>query len=454
MLAGPQATTLLDVTVQGDVDLTGLERVGRPLRCQNCRFTGAFRGTDLILERIVDFSGTTFEGPVDLSAALFQDRAGFENVVFAGPATFGSTRFTADASFADTEFHAPALFDRAQFGAAAALADTTFGADASFQAAQFTGGADFAGADFGGPSNFAAAGFGQRSSFARATFSKLAEFRGAAFPAGANLGVEKFNQGFNLESVTAGGSIEFLGAALEGEGVLANLSSTGTVALDGIRVLEGNSQLFLDQISVARLTMDVEEIAAVRGRNVQKSVLKLVEKSGRESGDLALANRARFQLLDLEGDEKRGFSRLVDRLLLRDVGGYLVRPSHPLVTLLLAILMAGLMRSARPLEVVASVWRAERDSATGFKRRAHLVLLQAGKATEKLLDGISSTVQVAISRKADHIKREDSERILDHVRVWVLWGEFLAYKTLLAAFLLALGNSNSTVRQLLEAVTG
>jgi hypothetical protein len=63
-------------------------------------------------------------------------------------------------------------------------------------------------------------------------------------------------------------------------------------------------------------------------------------------------------------------------------------------------------------------------------------------------------VNIAIRRKPDHFQRVDSDRVRDHARFWLLGGEFLVYKILIAVFLLALGNSNSTVRQLLDAVTG
>jgi hypothetical protein len=452
-----QPANLSGVRVEGDLDLSGIETVTRPLRCQGCRFTGKVVATDLILERIVDLSGSVFDGPVDFSAALFRDRAGFENVLFNQGATFGSTRFLADASFAQTRFGGPAVFDRAQFGAGALFSDTSFASDAGFQATQFGAGADFAGSEFRGASNFTSTSFGKRVSFARSRFTRVAEFRGAALSGGANMGVEKFNEGFSLEAVTAAGSIEFLGAALQGEGAFNNFSSTGVLALDGIRLLGPDSAIFLDQLSVSRLTMDVEQIGAAQGRNVQKTVLELVEKSGRESGDLALANRARFQLLDLEGEEKEGFARLVDRLLFRDVSGYLVRPLHPLVTLLILVFIGGMVRSARSLRIGVTGWwssRSSRQSPATVWDRLRRALLLSEKAVSRVLGGVSKAMNVAVRRKPDHIKLENPDRVSDYLKVGLLWGEFLTYKLVFAVFVLALGNSNSTVRQLLDAVTG
>ncbi|HEU4868455.1 MAG TPA: pentapeptide repeat-containing protein [Actinomycetota bacterium] len=456
MLAGDQAATLSGLRVEGDLNLAALQNVRRPLRCQSCRFTGRITGTDLIFERIVDFNGSVFEGPVDLSAVLFRDRAGFEGVTFSGPVTFGSTRFLADASFAGTQFQGAAVFDRVQFSGGALFSDAVFASDAGFQATQFGSGADFAGADFEAAAIFASAGFGKKVSFARSNFAGAAEFRGAVLSGGANLGVERFDQGVSLEAVTAAGSVEFLGAALQGEGVFNNFASTGLLALDGIRVLGSNSGLFLDQISVSRLTMDVDQIEVVQGRNVQKTVLKLVEKSGRESGDLALANRARFQLLDLEGEEKEGFWRWWDRLVFRDISGYLVRPIHPLVTLAILLLAGAMIRSAGSLRLGFMSWWRSRSSTPEpptLRGKLRAWLLLGEKGVSRVLEGLSRTLNVAIRRKAE-IKLENRERVRDYLMAGLLWGEFLLYKLVFAIFVLALGNSNSTVRQLLDAVTG
>lgn len=457
MLAGTEATNLAGVTVLGDVDLGRLEQVARPLRCRDCRFTGSFQGIDLILERIVDFSGSVFEGPFDMSAALFRDRAGFEEVVFAGPAVFGSARFLADASFGRSEFQGPAGFDRIQFGAAAGFSGSTFAGDTGFERAQFAMGADFAGARFRARSSFADASFARRVSFARAEFAEEASFTGAFLGAGGNFGVQSFSRGCSFEGVNAAGSTEFLGAGLAGEGVFNNFSSTGTLALDGIRMVGADARLFLDRVAVSRFTMDVDQVNHVAGPAVRKEALAKVEQAGRESGDLALANRARFRLLDLEGADKQGFARLWDRLILRNVGGYLVRPINPLVTLLVLVLIGGLIRSARSLRHGMRSWwaaRPENGGSRGLRARMHRGLLISEKAVARLLSGISRAMNVAVRRKPDHIKLDDPERARSYLAVGVLWGEFLVYKLMIAVFLLALGNSNATVRQLLDAVTG
>lgn len=457
IMAGDEAADLAGLTVEGDLDLRSLQRVARPFRCRGCRFTGAVVATDLIFERIVDVRGSVFEGSTDLSAAIFEDRAGFEDTKFAGPATFGLTRFLAGASFAGSDFDEAAVFERAQFGDDAVFSDTVFAGDADFEAARFNEAADFAGADFAADGNFAAADFAERASFVRADFAGTANFRGATMAAGANLRVNEFAGDLMLAEVTAGGSIEFTGALLYKNGFFVNLSSTGTLVLEGMD-LHPDAELLMDRIGADGLTMDVErQIDFVQGTLVKANVLELVERTGRESGDLALANRARFELLDLQGERKEGLDRVVDRLVFRDVGGYLVRPLNPIRALLLLILTGGLIRSARSVGSSVRGWSQAgmlRMSSASPRQLLHRVLLMLEKATARVLAGIAATMKVAVKPKADHIRLGDPERTREYLKVGVLWCEFLVYKLVFAAIVLSLGNSNPTVRQLLDAVTG
>ncbi|MBW3590885.1 MAG: pentapeptide repeat-containing protein [Actinobacteria bacterium] len=457
IMAGDEAADLADLTVEGDLDLRSLRQVVRPFRCQRCRFTGAVVATDLIFERIVDVRGSVFEGPTDLSAAIFEDRAGFEDSQFEGPATFGLTRFLAGASFAGSEFGEAAVFERAQFGDDAVFSNANFASGADFEAARFNETAEFAGAGFAADGNFAAADFTERASFVRADFAGTANFRGATMAAGANLGVNEFAGDLMLAGVTAGGSIEFPGAVLYEDGFFVNLSSTGTLVLEEM-LLHPDAELLMDRIGADGLTMDVErQIDFVQGTLVKERVLELVERTGRESGDLALANRARFQLMDLQGERKEGLDRAVDRLVFRDVGGYLVRPLNPIRALLLLILTGGLIRSARSLGESVRGWRQAgmlRRGSASPRQLLHRVLLMLEKATARVLAGIAATMKVAVKPKADHIKLGDPERTREYLKVGVLWCEFLVYKLVFAAIVLTLGNSNPTIRQLLDAVTG
>lgn len=457
IVTGARGADLAGVTVEGDLDLRDLESIARPFRCRSCRFTGAFIATDLIFERIVDLSGSVFEAPADFSAAIFEDRAGLEGARFAESVTFGLTRFLSGASLAGVEFGESAAFERARFGGDAGFEEAAFASEARFEAAQFDERADFAGASFAAAADFSATGFAERASFVRAEFGRVADFGGATMADGANLGANVFRQGLMLVGVTAGGLIEFPGAVLFQEGFFVNLSSTGSLVLDGMS-LHPEAELFMDGLAVDRLILDVErQVDFVQGPAVKTRVLELVERTGRESGDLALANRARFRLLDMQGARKEGLDRVVDRLIFRDVGGYLVRPLNPIIALLSLIMAGGLIRSARPLgDTLRNWWPASASGGDSLNARQVLrrVLLTLEKATARILAGIAAAMRVAVKRKADHIELGDPERTREYLMVGVLWCEFLVYKLVFATIVLALGNSNSAVRQLLDAVTG
>jgi hypothetical protein len=61
---------------------------------------------------------------------------------------------------------------------------------------------------------------------------------------------------------------------------------------------------------------------------------------------------------------------------------------------------------------------------------------------------------VAFRPKPNNIKVDDPERPASYIVALVRLVEFLVYKVVLAVFLLALGNSNASVRQLLDTVRG
>ena len=86
-------------------------------------------------------------------------------------------------------------------------------------------------------------------------------------------------------------------------------------------------------------------------------------------------------------------------------------------------------------------------------------LLDAVKAALKspyrvgvsLAGGLHDAFASAFRKKAE-ISIADRAQIGQYVFATLKWGEFLAYKVLIALFILSLGNSNSTIRQLLDAV--
>ena len=453
-----EAVNLVGVRVEGDVDLRSLDVVARPFRCQSCRLTGSFNAADVIFERTVDLTDSTLEGALDLGASVLKERASFDRARVGGPATLVSTRFLANASFTGADFAGTARFDRTQWAEGAFFGQGSFDDEASFSGAEFRAKADFGQRRFGAGGDFAGAVFGERASFSLADFTGPARFGGVELRRGGSFRLARFRAGGTYDRVAAGGSLEFDGAVIERDTSFDNLGSSGSLSLVGIRLTDAN--LFMEQLSAQDFSMDVGTVEAVRGRNPQKQILALIERSAQERGELSVANDARYRHLSLASKEHDELvPRMADAVLYRGVAGYLVRPSHPLAALLVLIAAAGLIRSAPGLWSMVGGWArqrrtraANRFGATMVQRSRHRVL-GFEKAVAVVLNGVARSFAVAFRPKPG-IAVEDSERVRSYLLAGVLWVEFIACKLLLAISVLALGNSNATIRQLLDAVRG
>ncbi|MDQ3681068.1 MAG: pentapeptide repeat-containing protein [Actinomycetota bacterium] len=423
---------LVGATVEGDVDLRSFGTLTRPFRCQRCRFTGSLKAADLVFERIVEVSNSTVEGPLELRGAVFRDRANFEATRFLMTADLTAARFLGDVSFGGASFVGNATFRSAKFEAKADFVQLQFAAASDFDGVFFTDGVSFLLAEFNdGPS-----------------------FRGSEFRAGGSFRLLRLRAGAAFDRMTSGGVLEFDGAVFEGDVSLTNLSSSGSISLEGV-IFQGSS-LFMDQLSVRDLSMDVRAVNAVRGRNPQKAILKLIERSAQERGDLSLANDARYELLSIESRERDDVvGRLLDVLFYRAMGGYLVRPLHPLITLLMLLAGATLLRSVPALLLRArrGPERAQASAARPVSRIdwSRQAVLDVEKTVTVVLNALATSIAVAF-RPKPAIKLEDPDHAPAYFLAACRWGEFLAYKLLLTVFLLALGNSSSTIRQIMDTV--
>jgi hypothetical protein len=250
-----------------------------------------------------------------------------------------------------------------------------------------------------------------------------------------------------FERLNARGPVDFTGASFEAGADLRNLVSSSSLSLRRIQIIGetracgegarepprgGHACLFIEGIGVQDVHIDVGAVAAVHGRVVQKQTLLRIERSAEARKDIPTANGARFRRLSMEGDEKTGLARHVDTVLYRGVAGYLVRPSHPLLTFLLLLMAASFVRA----------FRARRR---GPHREA--------SAGGLLAMGLAASLPVALRRKPE-VAVADVEGVRSSVAVGGAWLEFLAYRVLAAVFLVALGNSNATIRQILDSVLG
>lgn len=471
-LAAGRGVDQAGALVEGTLDLRSLGTVSQPFRCRECTFSGTIDATDVTFQGIVDLSGAVVEGDLlltgarvaaplildaspartseiqgqtDLRLARFQDVASMEGARFLGPTDSTSTQFTGNASFAKADFMTTASFDRAHFGAMSSFAGAS------------TEGLTMERATFAGPALFGQHTFHEDLHLTGTTFQDSADFTLAEFEGRASLDSVNFERGasFRLASassatfrgVQARGPLIFDGAVFMDGASLANLTAHDLLSLQSLRVL-AEEGLELDQLSAATLLLDVSTVAQVRGVAVRQEILGLLEKSAAASGDLPLANDARFQRLTLDASQSGPAYQVLDRLILRETAGYLVRPVYPLRALACLLLLGAIVRA------LPTWWSNARVALLSLRLRStsgdpgwtHTRMSNA----RVFVSGLWAAAHQMVARRwrADESHTDE----LPSGGTVALGSEFLAHKVLIVVFLLSLGNSSPTVRQIIDAV--
>jgi uncharacterized protein YjbI with pentapeptide repeats len=433
-----------NVVIRGTLDLRPLHTVDVALSCTKCELDGAFIAEDVVFRRPVNLSGTKIDGgvnakgarfeqfatfgtpwglptelngKVDFSLAVFDGLVSFDRVRLADVASFSLARFRSDADFVglSTSGRAPTTFAGAAFGGAVTFLNAVFGTDVVFENAAFDSPASFRLAIFAGEGRFWRCDFRSRADFGQTTFSGPADFLGAYFGGDATfLGTTFGNRGaagaLSLNHAVAAGTLDFTGAHLQG---LADFSSVvaRSLSLKGA-VLERGTRLAMSDVVAQDFFLRPSDVGYVETAPVQRRVLGLIELSAKNRGDLGLANEAHYRLR--ESAARGRWWTPLDTVFYRGVAGYLVRPWHPLLILIMIGLVAATARIV--------------------SRRAR----PGGGWTHAVLD----TFALAGPR------RDDREKPRALVRA-----ETLVYRVLLVVALIALANSNPTLRQMFDALS-
>jgi hypothetical protein len=425
--------SLEGATLKGDLDFRGFDVVKHPLSCRNCTIEGRILADDVVFDATLDLSGVEISGPVLMRRAtarapvLFGPTSGDSGraSVFGSGADFGFTRFEDLATFADASFAKTADFTTTRFNSAV-FADATFEHDVLFDRTTFGGEADFRDGAFNGTASFAAAQFDDRAEFSNATFARLADFGEARFGRDATfLGTLFTYGGGERYGVTFGGAVSerdlvFDLAQFSGGGIFRQTVAGRTLSFAGADLASTRKFLVFDRSSAEGISMDVDDALAVVAPEDREHVLRLIETGAKASGDLGVANDARFSIEMLESRDEAWWRRAMNLVFYRLIAGYFVRPFHPLAAL---FLLAGLV----------SIWRVARSraAATGLVRRARIELSSFGREFVGTLTLIG--------------RGGGSER--DGRRV-----ETFAYRVLVVCALICLGNSNPTLREMFDAV--
>jgi uncharacterized protein YjbI with pentapeptide repeats len=403
-----------NVVIRGDIRVP--TQVKAPVTIRHSVVLGRFNASSSTFDQLVDLSGTSVHGTLDLSFArttgpillegfTSRARANFDYAFFGDAAVFSSAHFDARATFAGTTFADGALlnhaafkrtadFRYAQFRGDTQFVRSTFNARVWFAGTEFDSAADFSRSEFDGNVSFSTAHFRRSLDLSAAMFcgEKPVRFADAHFDGGATFVLAGFSAGASFLRTTAAGDMDFEGTTFDGN---AWFQRSRFEAVADFRRADFSNVLNFDEAELSQLDlsgatleagplvlpdprlgpghlddirMDPGEIGDVRAGNNRETrasrehALSLVESAARSAGDLSAANEAAERRLTLERQDRGSALAVLDWAIYWGVLGYLVRPLHPLFALLALILIGATVRSARR----ARAKRSLRGAAGGF----------------------------------------------------------------------------------------
>jgi hypothetical protein len=482
-----------DVTFARTLDLSGARIVGR-LDAAGAIFNGPVLfgavprpallhgGADFslaVFNDLATFAGASLQGEAAFTLAKFHGDASFAGAAFA-KADFDNTSFSGPADFDASTFAQPSVFAGASFAARAGFREASFSSSASFLGSVFSGVADFTQAEFGGGATFDVAQFVSNASFLKATFmgtapGLAASFVGTGASGDVDFSFASFQMPQPLSAVTGGGpagtTSDGAAAAPDVVPLVASffgLASAGTVSFRSA-AFEPGYAIQMNDISAKGLVMTIGTAGSVADgpddvtKEQQRHVLELIQASAKGRGDLGRANDAYFRLRTLVS---RGYSwphkYLLDIPFYRGIGGYLVEPLNPLLTLVALGAGFALLRTFGGRAAINRLWRALRHGQhlpRALWQRVWPTLRHPRRipaATWNALRDTPSAFWQTFVRWWDHL--------LEFL-VSIVWRtssgaqpsllrrtEVLVYRVLFAVFLIGLANSNPTLKQLIEAI--
>jgi hypothetical protein len=354
-----------------------------------------------------------FDESADFSLAIFEDVATFHGAHFGGTADFDLARFRADAIFDGTSFAGAAAFTSAHFdgGASFATADTVFAGETAFDFASFALGADFTQAEFDADAHFYAARFANDARFVGSDFTSV-----------------------SFDNVQAAKALDLTGVAASS--LALSRTTAQSVTLRDVTLDSGG--LAIDQLATPDLDLAVSDVSYVQGGSQAKdATLKLIEESAKNRGDLSVANDAHFQQQLIASNSQPPLRRALDAFFYRWIAGYLVRPWHPIITLLILGFAVFLVRVIWRTTHAVAASTAFQEGKASLPRRPWRRVVLGGNA---LLD----TAAAILPGRANPGAGEGTE-FLRRVERFV-------FRALVVCVLIGLANSNPTLRQVLDAL--
>jgi len=449
-LRAGRPVVLEDVVVEGQFDLTASDSVRAVFKCRNCTFVQRVAISDAKFARVVDLTGSVFERQADFrgvqfdAPALFRDakfetRADFSLALFRDLSSFGEARFLAAAIFDDARFEDSA-FIAARFLASASFEGATFRGAARFHRAVFYGGATFGGVDFRERSEFSSTRFERGATFTGARLGDDASFLGARFTA-----PRDDAEAATFYNVSAARNLNFTFASFETEGRPNNGRASFVAAFPDL--VCGRSLIFDDatfapgpidmqRLEAQDLILDVAVVSAIENTPQRRSVLRMIEESGKVRGDLEAANDAHYALRVDRSNDYSLVPRTLDYVFYRGVAGYFVRPFRPLLILLVIVVVLSFL----------SVFRAARAATTSSPgvaaRRARRLWSRTSRDCGSFLTCFFDKIGLVRRQRSDDLQSPPLTRRL----------ESMVYRLLVFCAVLGLANSNPTLRQMVETL--
>ena len=356
---------LSNTTVTGSLNLPYSEfhapvllrgtRVRGRLRLDFASFDEAVLMDNSVLSGESSFTGSVFRGPVRFTASTFAHGATFELAEFGDLGVFERTQFGGSTSFANAEFRSDADFGSAAFRGPSSFDRVRFFGGADYDGAYFTSGSAFDYARFEGDTTFGGTVFLRRASFASAVAGAQLDFGGAQFNDSVYFTRAQL-EGADFSGGAKVGGTEFSGPVVFEEATVADLNLDGaaidsTLRLPDPRGVGGIQDLRMDPGDVDRIQAVESSTASGNGgprygtRAAREAALALIETAARSGGDLAAADTAEVHRLTLERQDENFFLAALNWGVGWQIGGYLVRPLHPLVALVVLLFLVALARS-------------------------------------------------------------------------------------------------------------
>lgn len=391
-------------------------------------------------------NGSTISKRVDLAGATFQQPVFFVRTTVAGSADFESAAFVDLADFADARFF-DSVFLLARFSGDTDFSGARFlGSEvASFTGASFSKPPSFEGALFEGSAAFTHTSSQSGADFERARFLRSVAFGNTTFGGDGKFSGDDFQGLLIFERIKANGDLDFSYADFA-KAEFANLSGTGTLLLDHIRVRSDARAILIGPLSVNQLVLAVADVQKHVEATDEASLLRSIEATAKAQNHIATANDADYELHVLASNGYSWPHRALDVVFYRDIAGYLIRPMNPLIALLaLLTLMSAVRHMRRPRErggitITAEerTWSTSGVPSRPIRRpRSHVTTRAAG-----FLNEYWDTLALTFSRGALTRSEPNLGRRL----------EVLAYRVLAVCFIIALANTSSILRQLVHAI--